>query len=239
MTENRQPPVVDFMPVPDITHDCPVCDHALDADDWHMPGMRPLAVSLCANCDHKFFADLPSGNAVHTPTLLDCDTGETYQPTGESYWFAKWLRESYDEQTDAPVDVTVEGMETVANPAVLNCLDALYGHALLKMLTVQRFIEKSARDVVVICQPNLRWLVPDDATAVVTVELPLGRGHDWNETLAAKFSDIFADYGNVALCSVDPHPHRRRSISSATPASNRSILTARGLTRPRSHLSGG
>ncbi len=239
MTENRQPPVVDFMPVPDITHDCPVCDHALDADDWHMPGMRPLAVLLCANCDHKFFADLPSGNAVHAPTLLDCDTGETYQPTGESYWFAKWLRESYDEQTDAPVDVTVEGMETVANPTVLNCLDALYGHALLKMLTVQRFIEKSARDVVVICQPNLRWLVPDDATAVVTVELPLGRGHDWNETLAAKFSDIFADYGNVALCSVDPHPHRRRSISSATPASNRSILTARGLTRPRSHLSGG
>lgn len=46
MTENRQPPVVDFMPVPDITHDCPVCDHALDADDWHMPGMRPLAVLL-------------------------------------------------------------------------------------------------------------------------------------------------------------------------------------------------
>lgn len=98
-------------------------------------------------------------------------------------------------------------METVANPAVLNCLDALYGHALLKMLTVQRFIEKSARDVVVICQPNLRWLVPDDATAVVTVELPLDRGYEWNETLAAKFSDIFADYGNVALCSVDPHPH--------------------------------
>jgi hypothetical protein len=207
MTVDAPTKLVDFGPVPGVSYDCPVCGHALTATGWHMPGMRPLAALSCDGCGHEYFGDLPAGNAMHAPTLLDRESGETYQPDGESYFFAKWLRESYDERTDKPVEVITEGLDGVEEPAVLNCIDALYGHALLKVFNVQQFVESADEDVVVVVQPNFEWLVPDAAAAVVTVDLPLGRGYEWNEALAAAFRDLFAEYEGLSLCCVDPHPH--------------------------------
>lgn len=199
--------VVEFGPVPDVAYDCPVCGHALTATGWHMSGMRPLASLSCDDCGREYFGDLPTGNAMHAPTLLAVESGETYQPDNESYFFAKWLRESYSDRTDDPVKVTTEGFGDIEEPAVLNCLDALYGHALLKVFNVQQFVKSAEENVVVVVQPNFRWLIPDEADAVITVNLSLGRGYEWNEALAAEFRDIFAEYDTLSLCCVDPHPH--------------------------------
>lgn len=207
MIPDEDAPVIELKPTPDVAYSCPRCKRSLTVDTWHMPGMRPLAMLTCASCGREFVGDLPSGNAVHAPTLLDRDSMEVFQPERESYWFGKWLRESYTDHMDKSVDISVKGMDTVDNPAVLNCLDALYGHALLKLLNAQRFVESTSADVVVITQPNFEWLVPDDVPAVITVNLPLCRGYEWNETLAAEFRTLFAAYDRVRLCCADPHPH--------------------------------
>lgn len=207
MMKAEDAPVIELSPIPDIAYDCPVCKRALNVDDWHMPGMRPLAMLTCGSCGHDFVGDLPSGNGLNTPTLLDRDTKEVSQPDRESYWFGKWLRESYANRTDAYVEVSVKGMGNVEHPAILNCLDALYGHALLKLFNIQRFVESVPDDIVVIIQPNFEWLVPEEVAAVVTIDLPMSRGYEWNETIATTFRELFAEYDKVRLCCADPHPH--------------------------------
>lgn len=207
MINDEDAPAIELKPVPDVAYSCPVCECSLNVDTWHMPGMRPLVMLTCDGCGREFVGDLPSGNGLHTPTLLDRDSKEVFQPEQESYWFGKWLRQSYTNRTDASVDVTAKGMDNVDNPAVLNCLDALYGHALLKLLNAQRFVESASTDIVVIAQPKFEWLIPEEVTAVITVDLPLSRGYEWNEALAAKFRTLFAEYERVELCCADPHPH--------------------------------
>lgn len=207
MSSQRPPETVEIAPEPEVDFDCRSCGRSLEADGWLMPGMRPLAALSCPECGREFFGDFPSGHGLDSPTLLDAETGETTQFGRESPWFEKWLGESYADRSDEEVSVTVEGETDLDAPAFCNCLDALYGHALLKLLDVQRFADRDDIDVVVVVQSNLAWLIPDGVAATVTVDLPLGRGYEWNDRLATAFVDLAADWETVSLCRVDPHPH--------------------------------
>lgn len=201
------PQTHELSPRTEASYDCPSCETALQATGWLMPGMRALAALTCPNCGRQFYGDLPSGNAVHSPCLLDADTGQVLQHGTEAPWFAKWLRQSYAARKDEPVAVSLDGNADPDRPAILNCLDYLYGHALLKIFNVQQFSERIDRDVIVLVQPNLRWLVPDSVATVLTVDLPLSRGYEWNDALTRCVRDVVGDAETVQLCRADPHPH--------------------------------
>lgn len=206
MSAERPPEIVEMAPEQDISFDCPNCGAPLEPDGWLMPGMRALATLTCPGCGREFYGDFPSGHAIDSPTLLDTETGETTQFGRESPFFEKWLGESYADRSEEDVSVSVEGETDPEDPAFCNCLDALYGHALPKLLDVQRFVDCDNIDVVVVVQSNLAWLVPEGVAATVTVGLPLGRRYEWNDHVAAEFADIAAEWETVSLCRVDPHP---------------------------------
>jgi hypothetical protein len=170
-----------------------------------MPGMRVLADLRCTQCDKSYFGDLPSGHGLVYPTLLDADTGEVYNKYGGE-WFANWLGDGFVERTDETREVNISGKAAPENPVILNCLDRLYGHAMLKLLNAQYFIDKTDFDLVVIVQSNLRWLVPEEADTIWEVDLPLHSGAEWNDDLAEHFADLINRLGNARLATALPHP---------------------------------
>ena len=207
MSSQQTDRVVELSPAPDQDYDCPYCESALDSEGWYMPGMRPLTELSCSDCGRTFFGDLPSGNAINSPTLLDPKSQEVFQSENASDWFAGWLRESYIDRDDGKYDYTVTRERPLNHPAFLNCIDALYGHSLLKLLNTQWFVEQTGYDVVVVVQENLEWLVPDGVAAVITVDIPLGDGYAWDDAIARGLKEAVDDAQSVSLCAARPHPH--------------------------------
>ncbi len=199
--------MITLHPLPDADFACPACSARLVADGWYMPGMRPLATLACPSCGRRYYGDLRVAQALYTPMLLDAETGAVHDAHGVP-WFARWLRDSYAARaSDDPV-FTVHELRPVARPLLLNCIDRLYGHALLKLFNAQHYLDHHPdRDLIVLVPRYLAWLVPDGVAEVWTVDLPLRRGAEWNDALASSIADRISGFESCALSVALPHPH--------------------------------
>jgi hypothetical protein len=194
-------------PVTEAEHECPYCRVRLVVKGWHVPGMRNLADLLCGLCGREFYGDLAAGQALYTPMLLEKATGAVHDAHGVE-WFAAWLRDSYARRADEPVPFDVRERRAITKPVVLlNCLDTLYGHSLLKLLNAQYYLDRSADvDLVVLVPSLLAWMVPDGVAQVWSVGLPLGRGTEWNEWLAREIRRRVETFDSVSLSHALSHP---------------------------------
>jgi hypothetical protein len=194
-------------PVTDADHECPYCRVRLNALGWHVPGMRNLADLLCPACGRAFYGDLAAGQALYTPMLLEKESGAVHDAHGVE-WFAGWLRESYARHTDEPVSFEVcEHRRITRHVVLLNCLDTLYGHSLLKLLNAQYYLDRRPEvDLVVMVPSFLAWMVPDGVAQAWVVGLPLRRGAEWNEWLAREIRRRVEAFAHVSLSHALSHP---------------------------------
>jgi hypothetical protein len=194
-------------PFTDAEHVCPYCRVRLGVKGWHVPGMRNLADLLCERCGRAFYGDLAAGQALYTPMLLEKATGAVHDAHGVE-WFAGWLRDSYARRADESVPFDVQERRAVTRPVVLlNCLDTLYGHSLLKLLNAQFHLDRHTDvDLVVMVPTPLAWMTPDGVAQVWSVGLPLRRGTEWNEWLAREIRRRVEAFGQVSLSHALSHP---------------------------------
>ncbi len=199
--------MIKLKPIPDVTHHCPF-DHAkLDIVDWYIPGMRNLADLRCPKCCREFYGDLLAGHGLYYPMLLEKKNGDIYDPQNVK-WFADWLHHSYANRSDEPLKFEAENFRPLQTPLLLNCLDTLYGHCLLKLLNAQYYLDKRPElDLVVLLPRCLRWMVPDGVAAIWIVDLPLTRGTEWNDWLATEISARLKQFDEVWLSAAYSHPH--------------------------------
>jgi hypothetical protein len=171
-----------------------------------MPGMRSLADTTCPECDRAFYVDLPAGHGLTYPVALDQETGETHY-SHDKDWFAEWLEAAYADRQDTARELTTSG-ELAEQPTVLvNCLDTLYGHALLKLWNVQYYLDETDLQVVVLVQDIFEWAVPADVDAIWAIDLPLSAGTEWNDRLAAQIQDRLSSASETHLSVGFSHPH--------------------------------
>jgi hypothetical protein len=199
--------VIRLHPIPDVDHICPYCQVRLEVKGWYIPGMRNLADLKCPQCGREFYGDLPAGHGLYYPMLLEQATGIVYDEHGVD-WFARWLRDSYANRVNSPIGFTVEEFRPLKQPILLNCLDTLYGHCLLKLLNAQYYLDHHPDfDLIVIIPRFLRWMVPDGVAAIWTVDLPLRRGAEWNDWLATEIKRRIEPLEKCWLSMAFAHPH--------------------------------
>ncbi len=190
-----------------VRHACPRCGVALGSIGSYIPGMRCLAEMECPPCHRRFYGDLPSGHGLYFPALLDPATGEVFGPR-EGSWFAAWLRDSFARRSATPIPFEAEGRTDLRDVVLLNCLDVLYGHCVLKLLNAQYYLDRHPDlDLVVLVPRFLRWMVPSGPAAIWTLDLPLRRGAEWNDWLAAEIARRLAGARTARLSLALSHPH--------------------------------
>lgn len=195
-------------PLPEVARkECPLCRVPLSVVGWHIPGMRNLAALRCTRCAREFYGDMAAGQALYTPMLLEKATGAVHDAHGVD-WFAGWLRDSYARRVDAPLPFNVQERLPVTRQVVLlNCLDTLYGHSVLKLLNAQYYLDHRADvDLIVLVPSFLTWMVPDGVAQVWEVGLPLRRGTEWNEWLAREIRRRVEAFEEVSLSHALSHP---------------------------------
>ena len=173
-----------------------------------MPGMRTLATLRCKACGHNYYLDLPSGHGLPYPTLYDV-TANAIVDTNGGHWFAQKLVEGLENRaTESFAVIRHQYTEMVEEPILLNCLDPVYGHALLKLLNVQYYLDEYPdRDVVVFVPKHLEWLVPSGTAEVWVVNEGLSELNKWNDEFASEVNDWAKKFQSVNLGVAYPHPH--------------------------------
>ncbi|MEJ7700936.1 MAG: hypothetical protein WKF71_15005 [Pyrinomonadaceae bacterium] len=178
--------------------ECPNCHSTLTAIDFLIAGMRNLANFQCPQCKSEFYGDLPAGQGLYTPILLDKKSGAAYDDYNVG-WFSGWLVDSYKRRIDAPLGFEVRKFSEVKDKVVLlNCLDTLYGHSLLKLLNAQHYTDYQLDvSLIVLLPPFLEWLLPDGVAEAWVVDLPLRRGIEWNDWLANEIGERLESFPEV------------------------------------------
>jgi len=139
--------------------------------------------------------------------LLERATGLVHDEHGVK-WFANWLRDPYANRVKSPVELIVEDLRPLKQPVLLNCLDTLYGHCLLKLLNAQYYLgHRPDLDLIVLIPRFLRWMVPEGVATIWTVDLPLRRGIEWNDWLAAEIKRRIEPLEECWLSVAFSHPH--------------------------------
>ncbi|MBA3335319.1 MAG: hypothetical protein H0T08_06885 [Acidobacteria bacterium] len=199
----RLKPVLETPP-----RECPNCHSTLTAAGFLIAGMRNLADFQCPQCKSEFYGDLPAGQGLYTPILLDKKSGAAYDDYNVG-WFSGWLVDSYKQRTDEPLGFEVRKFSEVKDKVVLlNCLDILYGHSLLKLLNAQHYTDyQSDVSLIVMLPPFLEWMLPDGAAEAWVIDLPLRRGTEWNDWLVNEIGERLKSFPEVFLSVAFSHPH--------------------------------
>jgi len=199
--------MIKLHPIPNSDFHCPHDNQQLQVITWYIPGMRNLADLKCLLCGREYYGDLQAGQALYTPLLLEKNSGKVYDPFNVS-WFADWFQKSYANRSNKPLDFSEEKFRPLQRPLLLNCLDTLYGHSLLKLLNAQYYIDhRPDLDLIVLIPKIFRWMIPDGVTAIWTVDLPLKQGIEWNDWLGAEIYKRLEKYKEVYLSVAYSHPH--------------------------------
>lgn len=167
----------------------------------------PIVVSArCSGCDRTFEFDWPAGHALLHPVIVETETGAVHISGSE--WYARhFLRCFATRSNQTSAKITVHGSCRVGGTAtLLNCIDYLYGHVLLKVMSVTKHIGEAPDDDVVVIVPKLlSWLVPDEAITV-EVDMSLSSGEHWLAGLDAVVEDVLEPCSAVRISPAVSQP---------------------------------
>ncbi|KAB2921813.1 MAG: hypothetical protein F9K22_13115 [Bacteroidetes bacterium] len=172
---------------------------------WH--GMHTLAEGTCRDTGAALLASLPSGHGSLNDYVLDLNARKVFCPAAVLPWFGRPMLESMLAPSPDEVPFRVETFAPAKRAVILNTIDYLYGHALLKLLNAERHLEQHPdTPLVVIVQDFLRWMVPAGAAEVWTVSLPLSKAQRYHPKLHDRIEAECRRFDEVFLSRAHSHP---------------------------------
>lgn len=195
---------------PTIQHTvvCPYCGIDAVSNRVLWQGIHVAVVAKCPICDTETIADLPIGQAIFTPYQVNVATNEVFGDQAASDWFGKPLLDSLRNPDSLyQVEIQVERRREISNAIVLNCLDYLYGHSLLKLLNADMYSGIDQQTGLVVVVPTyLRWMVPKYVAEVWVVDIPLSRSRSYFPSLHAAMEKELVRFDEVHLSLAHSHP---------------------------------
>ena len=208
MTMVHERHLVPLKPLPFAEFPCPACgasDITLGASVW--PGVHVMQQRTCNSCGHRYLQDLPVGFAVDDPMAIGLSDGRLHNPRNGASWIHDPLIRSFKAQQDKEVKVERIVHKACDRVIILNTLDFLYGHVLLKLYNAQHYIDKHPDLGLVIILPRMfQWLIPDGVAEVWLVDQRLGEAHGWYNAIDRFVQEQLPRYAEVYVGKGYAHP---------------------------------
>lgn len=200
--------MIQLKPHIDYAEDCPRCGGTLSPVELLWQGIHVCVTAHCASCHAELVCDLGVGQACYTPYSVDLAAGRLFGDTAQQHWFGAPLLASLQKpEHDAAITLTVEKIKPAAQVIILNCIDYLYGHALLKLLNVEAHLTKHPDYGVVVIVPRLlRWLVPSGVAEIWQVDVPLSRAINYYPRLDQLLKAECGRFERIYLSRALSHP---------------------------------
>ncbi|MFQ5977076.1 MAG: hypothetical protein ACE5OZ_02950 [Candidatus Heimdallarchaeota archaeon] len=148
-------------------------------------GIHVCVESRCSDCGSEIIEDLKIGTAIYAPFQADLRKGLLFGDSEYETWFGIPLLKSLQHpQKEAKVKFEVEKFREAREVIILNCIDFLYGHSLLKLLNAEHHLkEHSNFGLVVIIPSFLRWMVPEGVAEIWSVDISLSKAKNYSPDL--------------------------------------------------------
>ena len=184
---------------------CPICQKSLLTQKLLWQGIHICTETHCNNCEKDFISDLPVGHGVHASFHVAKDSYELYGERARG-WLGVPLQKSLREPSPKLVELTIEKKKAVSGDVViLNCIDYLYGHSLLKLLNASRHI-KAKQNLVVVVPAFLEWCVPENASEIWSVNISLKDSQEFYPDLNKKIKREIERFNTVYVSKALAHP---------------------------------
>lgn len=204
---NSNSPMIEIKP--NIYHqsNCPHCKTALKPNSVLWQSLHTCIESKCTHCGADIIEDLKVGHAVNFPYQVDLSKELLFGSKTTEDWLGKPFLQSLRNPQHEEIEIFKEVFKQCKRIVILNCIDYLYGHCLLKLLNAQKYLDfHSDYGLVVIVQKFLRWLVPEGVTEVWTVNIPLKRGHCYYPKLNQFIREESNRFEEIYVSKAHSHP---------------------------------
>lgn len=206
--------MIQIKPSLEIQFSCPECD----SDDVlvlrvSVPGIYWLAQCSCNKCNTNFLQSLPIGHMLDYPLAVGKDTQKLYPDDWNMYWQSEpFLRSVVNFRND---DVSIRKVVYAQRQKViiLNTLDYLYGHTLLKLYNALHYLDNRQDLGLIIIIPRIfEWMIPRGCAEAWIVDLGLSKLRDSYAAIDGfvaeechRFDEIYASraYSHPDFTSID------------------------------------
>lgn len=200
--------MIEIKPLIDNRFHCPECK-AEDPTviDIQLHSVYSLAECKCNHCRLEFYQTIPIGHCINDSVSIRKTDGKIYTGVDPNFWLADVVQKARKNSRDKEVVVRKIVHEQKKKVVVLNTLDYLYGHVLLKLYNYQHHI-KNNPDVglVVIIPRAFEWLAPAEASEIWVVDLGLGELAYEHPSLTKHFKEEFKRFDRIWLSMAYSHP---------------------------------
>lgn len=175
------------------------------------PGIHVLGEYVCASCGYAFYHDLPVGFAVDHDVAIGKTDGTMHDAKGAEAWVTAPLLEGFRSPSDQEVSIERRVLRACKRVVLLNTLDVLYGHVLLKLWNAQHYLDTHADLGLVILMPrSFEWLVPKGTAEVWLVDQKLSQAHGWYRSIDRQVKAFMKEYDEVWLGKGYAHPDKSK-----------------------------
>ena len=185
---------------------CPECAGQLLPENLHFAGIPVFAECTCSSCHSRYWVDLPAGHALLHPTVISSN-GNVYFDGLD--WYSKIAQNIFRSRSaPKPARIRVRSAPSGAKSAlIVNCLDTLYGHAVLKFLSCLHYLRRAGElDVIPIIPSVLSWMLPPHLQSSIEVDAPLADFGSWIGGLDAAVRSLLSPYGSAYLAEAVSQP---------------------------------
>jgi hypothetical protein len=193
---------------PHIQHQpvCPNCGGLVQAESVLWQGIHTCYKATCRDCQINLVADLPVANSMYYAYAVDTTNSILYGPDIAKEWFGKPLLESISNPDNADIQFTVERISSRRKVVIVNCIDFLYGHSLLRLFNVDRHLrENDDIGVVVVIQDFLKWMVPEGVAEIWSVGIPPSCAQRFYVNLDKRIREECIRFERIFLSKAYPH----------------------------------
>lgn len=200
--------MVQLKPFVDSNIICLGDETRIPADDVCWQGIHVGTIRLDSDGRPHIFRDLPIGHSAHWIYAIDLQSKKISGKPGVE-WLAQPLFESLLNPSPEKIPVIREIVRPTKSVIILNCLDMMYGHCLLKLLNTSRHLEDNPeRGLVVMIPSFLRWLVPNGVAEIWSVPLGLRAMKNYYPSIDRQIKSFCEDYDSIWLSEAFSHPSR-------------------------------
>lgn len=200
--------LVPLYPSPVAPGKCSVCESDdVQVNGTVFPGIHVMANVHCNQCGSDLLQDHPVGFALDYPMAINTKTKALVKAEKKLDWIHKPLITNYSAPSNDPVKVERKVHKEHRRVVILNTLDFLYGHVLLKLYNAAHYLERYPDLGLIVIVPRMfEWLVPKGTAEVWSVGLRLGQMHGWYPALDAFVQERLEQYDEVYLGRGYAHP---------------------------------
>jgi transcription elongation factor Elf1 len=154
--------MIKIKPTPPPDFNCPFCGAtSIEVMNIRIPGMSTLADCRCEVCSQEFNVVLPIGHTSDHYLAVDKQTGKIFKGSQNPEWLNNIIHSTVNTLKTESVTIRKEVFKNTNRVIILNALDYIYGHALLKLLNSYYHLEYQKEFGLIIIIPTvLEWMIP-------------------------------------------------------------------------------